>query len=265
MKISVLSSGSKGNSSIILSHKSNQSILIDQGISAKKLLERIDYIGADYKNLMGVVITHDHSDHIGGAGIISRKLKIPIYIHKENYYAKEDKFKNCEVFFIEDMGENKNSADSDFFIGDFKITPFTIPHDGTRNYAYNVSIDDKKISHLTDLGMITTVVKQKIKGSDLIVLESNHDFEMLKNGPYPWYLKQRVKSRHGHLSNENACTLMKEHECSKLKKVILAHLSETNNDPVLAYDLMDKTNCEISRKFDLLVAKQHEALELIEV
>ena len=265
MKISVLSSGSKGNSSIILSHKSNQSILIDQGLSAKKLLERVDYIGADYKDLMGIVITHDHSDHIGGAGILSRKLKIPVYIHKENYYSKEEKFNNCEVFFIDDMSEKKNSIDSDFFIGDFKVTPFVIPHDGSVNRAYNIAIDDKKITHLTDLGMVTTLVKQKLKGSDLIVLESNHDLELLKNGPYPWYLKQRVKGRHGHLSNENACTLMNEYDCPKLKKVILAHLSETNNDPFLAYDLMDKTNCEISRKFELLVAKQHEALELIEV
>lgn len=265
MKISVLSSGSKGNSSLILSHKSNQSILIDSGLSAKKLLEKVDFVGADYKDIMGVVITHDHSDHISGAGVLSRKLKIPVYIHKDNFYAKEDKFKNCEVLFIEDLGEKVYSPDSDFFIGDFKVSPFSIPHDGTRNYAYNISIDDKKITHLTDLGTVTTLVKQKLKGSDLIVLESNHDFELLKNGPYPWYLKQRVKGRYGHLSNEDACTLMKEYECSVLKKVVLAHLSETNNDPVLAYDMMDETNCQLSRKFELFIGKQHEALEFIEV
>ncbi len=253
MKISVLSSGSGGNSTVIQSDSG--SILIDAGLSAKRLLERLGSVGADAGSIMGLVITHDHIDHISGAGVTARKLKIPVYIHRENYETSADKFDKCEIKFIENQ----------FNIGDFTIVPVPVSHDGTANFAYTVLAEGKKISHITDFGVVTGIVRHRILGSDLIVLESNHDAEMLKNGPYPWYLKQRISSNTGHLSNYSAGELIRETGAAGLKNLILAHLSKENNDPLLALDVMMKIREENCFSFNISVAKQDEALEFIEV
>jgi phosphoribosyl 1,2-cyclic phosphodiesterase len=253
MKISVLSSGSDGNSSIIQSH--GASILIDAGISAKRLLERMSSAGADPASVTGLIITHDHDDHISSAGTIARKLKIPVFIHRENYCAKTSLFDKCEIRFIE----------NEFSIGDFTVIPFPISHDGTANYAFSILCGGKKISHLTDIGVITTIVRHRIKDSDLIVIESNHDLKMLHDGPYPWYLKQRIAGNRGHLSNESAGSLISELEPSVLKNVILAHLSKENNDPGLAYESMIRAKELNGMSFRLFVASQKSATEMIEV
>ncbi len=255
MKISVLASGSKGNSSYIET-SSSYGILIDAGLSGKKILEAMDSINANAGNIRAVVITHDHSDHIKGAGIIARKLNIPVYIQKDNYQNKKNLFDNCKII---------NFENEQFQIGPFTIEPFSIPHDGTSNHAFNIYGDNKKISHLTDLGFITTLVKQRISGADLMVLESNHDPKMLLNGPYPWELKQRVKGRKGHLSNFDACNVMAYDNMKKMKTVILAHLSEENNDPDLAYELMKKSRDYNNKLCDLLVAKQNKSTEFLKV
>jgi len=253
MKISVLSSGSGGNSTVIQSDSG--SILIDAGLSAKKLLERLESVGADPCSITGLVITHDHIDHISGAGVTARKLKIPVYIHKENYETSAEKFEKCEIKFIEDQ----------FNIGDFNIIPVPISHDGTANFAYTITSGGKKISHITDIGSVTGIVKHRILGSDLIVLESNHDDQMLKNGPYPWYLKQRIASNTGHLSNHSAGDLIKATGAVGLKNLILAHLSKENNDPFLALDAMTIVKEENNLLFNISVARQEKALEFIEV
>jgi len=253
MKIAVLSSGSEGNSSLIES--SEGSILIDAGLSGRRLLERLNSITADIRSIMGIIISHDHADHINGAGIIARKLKIPVYIHKENYLAGEEKFDKCEVKFIE----------SEINIGGFIIKPFPISHDGTANFAFNIFRGNKKISHVTDIGVVTALVKERIKNSDLLVLESNHDLEMLKNGPYPWYLKQRIAGNRGHLSNLSAGKLMEELGDFGLKNLILAHLSKENNDPSLAFDSMMETKEKNSLQFRIHLAYQDRAIDYIEV
>ncbi|MDA3839446.1 MAG: MBL fold metallo-hydrolase [Candidatus Delongbacteria bacterium] len=253
MKIAVLSSGSKGNSSFIESN--NQAILIDAGLSAKRLLSRMDDIGADFKNLNGIVVTHDHSDHIKGVGILARKLKIPVFIHEENYIVKEDLFSNCEIKFI----TNK------FELGGFMITPIPVSHDGTANYSYNIQAEGKKISHLTDLGKATSLVMERTKDCNLFLLESNHDPIMLKDGPYPWYLKQRISGIKGHLSNSDASNLLLSADRSNLKNVILAHLSDENNDPRLAYESMLCTVDENDLDMNVHVALQTQPLEFIEL
>ncbi|MFO7810133.1 MAG: MBL fold metallo-hydrolase [Candidatus Delongbacteria bacterium] len=253
MKVSVLSSGSGGNSTLIQSDKS--AILIDAGISGKRIMERLDSLCADAASISGLVITHDHSDHINGAGVIARKLKIPIYIHKENLENVSHKFEKCEIRLISDR----------FSIEEFDILPFPISHDGTANYAYNIFSRGKKISHLTDIGIVTTLVRQRIADSDLMVLESNHDTEMLKNGPYPWYLKQRISGNRGHLSNISASGLIRDTVPKKLKNLILAHLSKENNDPSLAYDNMTRTKEDLRLDFKLHTAFQDAATELVEV
>ncbi len=253
MKISVLSSGSSGNSTLIQTPEG--SILIDAGLSAKKLMERLNDIGADAGTVNGLLVTHDHIDHISGAGIIARKLKIPVYIHKENHLSSKDMFEKCDIRYIGGR----------FSVGNIEIVPFPVSHDGTANYAFNISYAGKKISHITDIGVVTGMVKYNVLESDLIVLESNHDREMLKNGPYPWYLKQRVSGNTGHLSNKSACDFISETGNIRLRNLILAHLSKENNDPALAFDEMYRIKEENNLSFRLWVAKQDEALELIEV
>lgn len=253
MRIAVLSSGSKGNSSFIESN--NQAILIDAGLSAKRLLSRMDDVGADFKNLNGIVVTHDHSDHIKGAGILARKLKIPIYIHEDNYKVKLDLFNNCEMRFIT----------NEFELGSFLITPIPVSHDGTANYSYNIQAEGKKISHLTDLGKATSLVQERTKDCDLFLLESNHDPMMLKEGPYPWYLKQRISGSRGHLSNADASNLLLSADRTNLKNIILAHLSDENNDPRLALDTMLCTVSENNLDINVQVAVQTQALEFIEL
>lgn len=255
MRISVLSSGSKGNSTLI--ETENSALLIDSGLSAKKLKERILDVGGQLDKIQGILITHDHSDHVSGAGVIARNLKIPVYIHQENYHRKYQLFKNCEIVY---------PKDHDFSIGDFQIESFEVSHDGSVNNGYNIIADNRIISHVTDLGFLSTIVLEKIQRSNLLVLESNHDPEMLYNGPYPWELKQRVASRYGHLSNQAACDLLEKLSSKEyLRTVILAHLSEENNDPLLAYDMMHESRDNHHFNFDLKVAKQHQPLEFIEV
>ena len=253
MKLSVLSSGSSGNSTLIYS--SEGSILLDAGITGKKLYERLDSVSADARTIMAIVITHDHHDHTDGAGVIARKLKIPVYIHKENYLSSVEKFEKCEIRFIED----------EFEIGEFRIIPFPISHDGTANYAYNILSGGKKISHITDIGVVTETVRYRIRNSDLVVLESNHDLKMLRDGPYPWYLKQRIAGNKGHLSNLSAGKLIEELECVKMKNLILAHMSKENNDPSLAFDSMIKIRETKGMDFNLHLAFQDKATEFIEV
>lgn len=253
MKISVLSSGSEGNSTLIES--CGRSILIDAGISGKKLMERLSSISADPGIISGIVITHDHADHINGAGVIARKLKIPVYIHRENYFTSSHKLEKCEIKFIGDK----------FEIANLEIVPFPVSHDGTVNYAYCIISEGKKISHVTDIGVVTTIVKQRILNSDAIILESNHDPEMLKNGPYPWYLKQRISGNRGHLSNISAGQLIAETGQGKLRHLILGHLSKENNDPSLAFDNMTRVIEENDLDFKLHIAYQHSATEFIEL
>lgn len=253
MRIAVLSSGSKGNSSFIESN--NQAILIDAGLSAKRLLGRMEEIEADYKNLNGIIVTHDHSDHIKGVGILARKLKIPVYIHEENYNVKTDLFSNCEIKFIK----------HDFELAGFRITPIPVSHDGTANYSYNIEAEGKKISHLTDLGKATALVKERTKDCDFFVMESNHDPLMLKEGPYPWYLKQRISGIRGHLSNSDASELLLSSNRGKLKNIILAHLSEENNDPMLAYDSMLYTVGQNNLDINVHLAHQNKPTEFIEI
>ena len=182
--VSVLSSGSKGNATLF--EYRDQLLLIDNGLSGKELFSRMDQVGKRTDNLSGIVITHDHSDHVKGAGILARKLKIPIYIHEKNYLNKQQLFDKCEIKLIE----------NNFSIGYFNLQPFEIPHDGTANYAYNILAGEKKASIVTDLGFATTLVRQKITGCDLLILESNHDPKMLHDGSYPWDLKQQIGRAH---------------------------------------------------------------------
>ncbi|MBN1968393.1 MAG: MBL fold metallo-hydrolase [Candidatus Delongbacteria bacterium] len=248
MDLTNLASGSKGNCSLI--DGGEGLILIDAGISGKKIFERIDESGKNPVDLQGLLITHDHRDHISGAGIVSRKLKIPIYTSRIVYEQNKEIFDKCEVKVFEEK----------FYLAGILVTPIPVSHDGSDNHSFIFEKNDFKIGHVTDLGIVTSLVRERLRGCNILLIESNHDPKMLINGPYPWYLKQRIAGKKGHLANKDTSDLIDQIYFPELKHVILAHLSEENNDPVLAYDNMDKMRSEKGFEFTIHVAKQNRIL-----
>ncbi|GIW48598.1 MAG: MBL fold metallo-hydrolase [Caloramator sp.] len=223
-----LYSGSSGNSIYVGNERTK--ILVDAGLSGKKIQEGLLDIGVNPNEINAILITHEHDDHIKAAGILSRRFNIPIYANADTWSAMESqigdvKEENIKVF----------SSYYPFEIGDITVIPFKIPHDASNPCGYSFIERNKKISIATDIGHASKEVKENIKDSDLILLESNHDVEMLKVGPYPYYLKRRVLSDVGHLSNEDCGRTIVDILNSRIKRIILGHLSKTNNYPELAY------------------------------
>lgn len=229
MEFCSIYSGSSGNCLYVAS--STTKILIDSGLTGKKVQQGLEQIGVDPAELSAIVITHEHDDHIKSAGILSRRYNIPIYANTKTWEA-----------MIGNMGklsdENIKVFDeySAFLIGDILVQPFEIPHDAACPCGYTFVHEGAKIAIATDIGHMTEVIKANISDADLILLEANHDIELLKVGPYPYHLKRRVLGSHGHLSNEDAGKALVEiiRSKSRTKKVILGHLSQTNNYPELA-------------------------------
>ncbi len=216
-----LASGSRGNSIFISSP--DTALLIDAGLSGKEVQRRLDLVGEDPEKLSAIIITHEHSDHIRGAGILSRRFKIPVYITPNTYAACQGLGKIDLLRFFE--------CGSPFEIGTIGVNPFSVSHDARDPVGLTLTFQEKKIGIATDLGIVTNLVREHLKNSTALYLESNHDPEMLTNGPYPWHLKQRIKSRMGHLSNVDTRNLVSELLHQDLKHIILAHLSDENNHP----------------------------------
>jgi phosphoribosyl 1,2-cyclic phosphodiesterase len=218
-----LSSGSRGNC-LHISTEQN-ALLIDVGLSGVEIERRLATKGFYPQDLTAIVITHEHSDHVKGAGILSRRFNIPVYINKDTYQACSNIGKIEKLEFFE--------CGKSFNIDTIKINPFSISHDAKDPVGLTLEYEGKKLGIATDLGIVTTLVKEHLKECSLLYIESNHDPEMLINGPYPWHLKQRIKSRTGHLSNPDTRDLLAElkYRNNNLKHVILAHLSEENNTP----------------------------------
>lgn len=225
-----LYSGSSGNSIFIGSDKTK--ILVDAGLTGKSIISALDNIGEDPSELNGILITHEHSDHVKGAGILSRKFDLPIYANEKTWVAMEKclgKIKPHNIKIVE----------KDFTIQDMEISSFRVPHDAVACRGYTVTQGGKKISIATDIGVFTEEIRNSILESDLVLLESNHDIEMLKFGPYPYDLKRRVLSEVGHLSNVDAGKAALEILKYGKKKIVLGHLSGTNNVPELAFKTVE--------------------------
>ncbi|WP_410207894.1 MBL fold metallo-hydrolase [Fusobacterium sp.] len=246
MKISILGSGSGGNSIYIESN--NTRFLIDAGFSCKKIEERLEKIGKNLKGVDALLITHEHGDHIQGAGIISRKYNIPIYITKESFEAGEKKLGKIAE-------DNLKFINGEFKLKeDFLINPFDVMHDAVRTVGYRVENQDgKKMAISTDIGYVSNIVRENFKDVDLMVIESNYDYNMLMNCSYPWDLKARVKSRNGHLSNNDAAKFIKEMYSEKLKKVYLAHISKDSNKPDIVKHTIEQElkDNKINLKYEL--------------
>ena len=217
-----LASGSKGNAIYISDGRT--AILIDAGLSGIEIQRRLQHRGLAAADIDAIVVSHEHSDHIKGVGILARKLNIPVYITEKTHRAAASslgKIKEAEHF----------ACGRAFQINDLIIHPFSTSHDAEDPAGFTVSRNGIKMGIATDLGIATRMVKEHLKGSSLVIIEANHDVTMLETGPYPWPLKQRIKSRLGHLSNMDSRELIAEIKHPNLKHVILGHLSDTNNTP----------------------------------
>lgn len=231
VKFLPIASSSKGNCTYVGSDDTN--ILIDCGISAKQTVQALEQSNIDIKNIDALFITHEHSDHIKGAGVLARKYKIPIYATTKTWDAiiKSDKLGK-----IDDRLICYVYKEEEFILNDIKILPFSVSHDAVDTVGYNIFIENKKISVCTDLGVVTENVKEKLSNSNVILIESNHDVKMVETGSYPYMLKTRILGHNGHLSNVSCGQLILSLEHDNLEHIFLGHLSEENNRPILALD-----------------------------
>lgn len=253
MKFSVLGGGSKGNSLFVSQGKN--SILVDSGFSVKETTRRLEKIGASLESIRAVFVTHEHSDHVNGIGVISRRLKIPIYMTNGTYQALPDRIGKLHRTNIILPGQKV-----DLF--GLVIKSFPTSHDAADSVGYRITGEKGSIGYATDLGVVTNLVKDRLMNCDYLVIEANHDFKMLMTGPYPPELKTRVNGSRGHLSNTSCASFLKEILSPVTKGVILSHLSEENNRPDLAKSVVNDIieqfmkSKKIKKRIHLEVAQQ---------
>ena len=248
--ISVLASGSRGNS--IYMEGPEGGIIVDAGLSARETLKRLETVGAGPAGIRAVLLTHEHSDHVGGLRPLARKLKVPVCATRDTLEA---------AGLPKDVAVEEVCAGVKFQRAGFEILPFSIPHDAIDPVGFIVGFGGLKIGIATDLGYGTALVKERLKSCAAVVLESNHDERMLMEGPYPWYLKQRVRGRQGHLSNDSSAGMIAGLTHSDLQLVVLAHLSEINNAPDLAFGTASEAM--VGYGADLEVASAHVPTRMI--
>lgn len=257
MRISILGSGSEGNSTFV--DAGDVAFLVDAGFSAKTLLGRLSSIGVHPSAIKAILITHEHSDHIKGAGVLSRKLGVPIYITPESFHAAKDAIGNVcsdNVRFIED----------EFMLDNVLIRPFDVSHDAVRTVGFRIeAANDKKVVISTDIGCYPDANRTFFEGANLLVLEANYDLEMLKSCSYPYHLKKRIHSPSGHLSNNDSAALIGDVFHPMLKKVYLAHISKNSNTYKLALDSVSDFLSAQNISVDLEVAYQHTPTELFQL
>lgn len=226
-----IASSSKGNCTFVGSK--DTSILVDCGISLKRISETLNHNDIDPSTIDAIFITHEHQDHIKGIGVISRKYKIPIYATTKTIECikQNDKLGKIDESLFHPIYKEEYAI-----INDIKVLPFAISHDAIDPVGYNFFISDKKVSICTDLGIVTDIIVEKLSCSNILLIESNHDIKMLENGDYPYILKKRILGQHGHISNVACGKLLTTLDSSNLSHVFLGHLSDENNRPILALD-----------------------------
>ena len=335
LRCTILASGSKGNCTVISTERTR--VLVDAGLSCREIVKRMRFAGENPDKIDGIIITHEHQDHIQGVSVLARRLKVPVYFTPATHQAwmrwmtprrtmsfsswlearkqhaaeltlaaaaveeisavgsiqtvtsscesgEEDALESAEysvaveddpqpVLLPEATGSDPSAlpavehfdAGVPFVIGDITITPFTIPHDAADPVGFVVEAEGMRIAVATDLGYMPPNVRMHLRGADLLILESNYDVEMLRDGPYPWAIKQRVLSRVGHLSNDAAGEFLTNEYDGYARWVILAHISESNNLPELARLSAERalqTRMSLLNS-QVLLAPQHSPLESI--
>lgn len=239
MKLCSIASGSSGNCIFVGSDQTN--LLVDIGISGKRIENGLSRIDINPETIQGILITHEHSDHVSGLGVMARRYHIPIYsTYKTAMALKRIK----SLGEIDDELFNYIETDKAFQLNDIIIEPFSTSHDAVDPVCYTMEVDGEKIGIATDLGIYDDYIVSKLEDSDLLMIEANHDINMLLVGKYPYYLKQRILGERGHLSNEASAGLIGRLIKNKKQHIILSHLSKENNYEELAYETV---LCELTR------------------
>jgi phosphoribosyl 1,2-cyclic phosphodiesterase len=249
--VSVLASGSRGNATFIKTDSVR--ILIDAGISRKDLSARLTAINEDPDGIDAVLITHEHNDHSNGLKTLLKEVRIQAFLTWgtiSGLHAEQYELNGSTIVPI--------TPGSHFTIGDVEVMPFRVPHDALEPVAFSVSCRGIRITQLTDIGHLPDAVAEYLRASDVLILESNHDLEMLRVGPYPWNLKQRLMGRYGHLSNTAVARFIEEQYDGNASHLLLAHLSERNNHPELARQEALKALARRGLDTALSVTVQHE-------
>ena len=251
MKIKTLASGSKGNCTILLCNNTN--IIIDVGISYLSLKNSLEKEGLTLKDFDGILITHCHNDHIKGLSSVLNHTTLNVYIPKEMYDSLKEQVPYPKCVFV----------DNNFNINDVEIELIHTSHDAPSSVGYIINHNDKSIVYVTDTGYINRKYLNKMVGKDCYIIESNHDEIMLMDGPYPRFLKERVISDKGHLSNNTTAHYLKKIIGTNTKNIVLAHLSEVNNTEEKALEAIK--NVKLDESIKITIARQYEESEFIEV
>ncbi|MFG6367372.1 MAG: MBL fold metallo-hydrolase [Lachnospiraceae bacterium] len=265
MRMCSIASGSSGNCIYIGTEATH--LLVDAGISCKRTLEALNQFGLTGKDIDGILITHEHADHISGLRVLCRQFGIPVYATEGTIAAMK---KVSNLAGIEDSLFHAIKIDKKFILKDITINPMKISHDAAQPAAYRFQYGNKRMAVATDLGTYDAYTVESLRGTNVLLLEANHDVNMLQVGPYPYMLKQRILGKKGHLSNELSGRLLSQLLHNDLKTVFLGHLSKDNNLAELAYETV---RLEISMvdnpykpdDFPILVASRTEVSQMVEI
>jgi phosphoribosyl 1,2-cyclic phosphodiesterase len=260
IRFCTLFSSSSGNCIFVSDGSTN--LLIDAGVSASRIVNALSDLGVSPEDIDGILITHEHTDHVSGVGVLTRKYNIPVYANEKTHSAM--KTSSGELAF---GCERTIVTGETFKIRSAEIRAFKTPHDSVASVGYTVTMEDEKIAVATDTGCITKPMLSALAGWSAVVIESNHDVELLNAGPYPYNLKKRILSDYGHLSNENCAWLATQLALWGTKHIVLGHLSDKNNTPSKAYEATYKMLSENGFKVDedvkLTVAMKSEITEIL--
>lgn len=265
MRLCSIASGSSGNCIYVGSEATH--LLVDVGISGKRTECGLNSLGLTGKDLDGILITHEHADHISGLGVMARKYGVPIYSTRGTIEAI---LNTGNLGSIDESLFHEVKEDEKLTIKDLTVNPMRISHDAAQPVAYRISYGSQRVGICTDLGMYNDYTVECLKGMDALLIEANHDVNMLQVGPYPYYLKQRILGERGHLSNENSGRLLSRILHDKLQTIILGHLSKENNLPELAYEAvrMEITlgeNPYNANDFRMMVASRSELSPVVNI
>ena len=258
IRISILASGSSGNLTLIETETTR--VLVDAGLGKRETLRRLEALSHRIERLDGIVISHEHSDHVGGLPQILGLWRTTVFFTEATHSATMQcmpETSHKRVSHVEHFCPGDR-----FNIGDIEVAAFSIPHDAADPVGYTFRTNGAKVAIVTDLGYLPELVKHHLRGADCLILESNHDLEMLKVGPYPWHIKQRVMSRTGHLSNDAVSEFLADPEGfdGEARYLFLAHLSETNNNAdvaeISAAEALRRRPAEVAFRGELHVASQ---------
>jgi phosphoribosyl 1,2-cyclic phosphodiesterase len=256
VRFCVLASGSSGNAIYIESETTK--LVVDCGLSGKEMTRRFDVQGISPSQLDGILVTHEHHDHILGVGVLARKYDLPVYLHPDTLAASRGRMGWLPTIIPFEIGRT-------FGVGALQVTPFPLPHDAANPVGFTFATGGKKVGLATDMGYVPPWAKEHLRGIQGLILESNHDLQMLQEGPYAWPLKQRVMSRRGHLSNADAGLFLEDLMHEDLEHVVLAHISKVNNDPQIVHRTAERVVRQTGWTTNLSTALQGEIGPWIEI